>query len=148
MGHRFSGVPRSNHKDMREGNDTMVPHDVDGSGHWRGSDLPVGWRPTPRNILDSCGDSNGVRDLLTERSSTHGDPARQLIDAQKIKTTLRECGHWDALHPIMKECLESIALKISRILNGNPNTRDHWLDIAGYAQLVVDQAIDKWTPPQ
>ena len=37
-----------------------------------------------------------------------------------------------------REGLEMIAHKISRILNGDPNYDDSWVDIAGYAQLVVD----------
>jgi hypothetical protein len=32
-----------------------------------------------------------------------------------------------------------IAHKIGRILNGDPNYADSWIDIAGYAQLVADR---------
>ena len=37
------------------------------------------------------------------------------------------------------ECLEMIAHKIGRILNGDPNYGDSWRDIAGYATLVADR---------
>lgn len=29
--------------------------------------------------------------------------------------------------------------KIARILNGDPNYADSWVDIAGYAKLVADE---------
>ena len=37
------------------------------------------------------------------------------------------------------ESLDMIIHKIGRIINGNPDVVDHWLDIAGYAQLVADR---------
>ena len=37
------------------------------------------------------------------------------------------------------EALDMIIHKIGRIINGNPDVMDHWLDIAGYAQLVADR---------
>ena len=37
------------------------------------------------------------------------------------------------------ESLDMIIHKIGRIVNGNPDVVDHWLDIAGYAQLVADR---------
>jgi hypothetical protein len=38
-----------------------------------------------------------------------------------------------------RESLEMIAHKISRIVNGDANYMDSWVDIAGYAQLVIDK---------
>jgi len=37
------------------------------------------------------------------------------------------------------ESLDMILHKIGRIVNGNSDVVDHWLDIAGYAQLVADR---------
>jgi len=37
------------------------------------------------------------------------------------------------------EAMDMIIHKIGRIINGNPDVVDHWLDIAGYAQLVADR---------
>ena len=37
------------------------------------------------------------------------------------------------------ESLDMIIHKIGRIVNGNPDVVDHWLDIAGYAKLVADR---------
>ena len=37
------------------------------------------------------------------------------------------------------ESMDMIIHKIGRIINGNPDVVDHWLDIAGYAKLVADR---------
>jgi hypothetical protein len=37
------------------------------------------------------------------------------------------------------EAMDMIIHKIGRIINGNPDVVDHWLDVAGYAQLVADR---------
>ena len=37
------------------------------------------------------------------------------------------------------EALEMIVHKMARIVNGNPDKVDHWVDIAGYAKLVADR---------
>lgn len=41
--------------------------------------------------------------------------------------------------PDQIECLEMIAHKVGRILNGDPHYHDSWLDVAGYATLVADR---------
>ncbi len=43
------------------------------------------------------------------------------------------------------EALEMIVHKMCRIVNGNPDKVDHWVDIAGYATLVADrlEGIDR-----
>lgn len=43
------------------------------------------------------------------------------------------------LDPDQREALEMIAHKIARILNGDPNYADSWVDIAGYAKLIADR---------
>jgi hypothetical protein len=37
------------------------------------------------------------------------------------------------------ESIDMILHKLGRIITGNPDVVDHWLDIAGYAQLVADR---------
>lgn len=38
-----------------------------------------------------------------------------------------------------REALHMIFHKIGRIINGDPNYADSWVDIAGYAQLVANE---------
>jgi hypothetical protein len=51
---------------------------------------------------------------------------------EKIKT------NWNRLDASKKEALEMIFHKVGRILNGDPNYLDNWVDISGYAQLAAE----------
>jgi hypothetical protein len=82
-------------------------------------------------------------EILAERQKTHGSFSLHSAITQNIKDLLHRtyddgCG-WKQLDQSQKECLEMIAHKIGRILAGNPNFKDHWDDIAGYATLVSRQ---------
>jgi hypothetical protein len=44
-----------------------------------------------------------------------------------------------ALAADQQEALDMICHKIGRIVNGDPNYADSWVDIAGYATLVADR---------
>lgn len=37
----------------------------------------------------------------------------------------------------MNMAIYMIASKLARIASGNPSLKDNWVDIAGYAQLVI-----------
>ena len=77
--------------------------------------------------------------LITERQKTHGDFSDSACIAQDLKTRMVATGVWIDLTAPQREALEMIAHKIGRILAGNPNFRDHWDDIAGYAKLAADR---------
>jgi Domain of unknown function (DUF6378) len=78
-----------------------------------------------------------LNDLLRTRESTHGKWDQQAHLAQMLKATMREGRNWESLNSGQREALEQIAMKISRILLGNPGDEDHWMDIAGYATLAI-----------
>jgi Domain of unknown function (DUF6378) len=78
-----------------------------------------------------------IEDTLAERQKTHGNFESHAIISQHIKGVFWKFKYQD-LNPIQVEALDMIAHKIARILNGNPNTHDHWHDIAGYATLVAN----------
>lgn len=80
-----------------------------------------------------------VDQILQEREHTHGPFADGAAVMQKMKSKLRENPNWPDLASDQKEALEMICHKIGRIINGNPNTFDHWADIAGYATLVANR---------
>jgi hypothetical protein len=40
------------------------------------------------------------------------------------------------------ESLDMIAMKMARIMSGDPSEPDHWQDIAGYALLAIKQHED------
>lgn len=79
-----------------------------------------------------------IDQVLQERGTRYGEFAGHAVIAQDIKRQLR-VGNWRDLSPDKKEALDMIAHKIARILNGDPNYADSWVDIAGYAKLVANK---------
>lgn len=75
--------------------------------------------------------------ILLNRGGTHGPVDCQCAIAQQLKKIMRP--HHTGLDHVQIEALDMIALKISRILAGDPNFLDHWSDIAGYATLVANR---------
>ena len=82
--------------------------------------------------------------LLQEREKTHGSFAANATFAQGMRKLFRVGitdgqtlfdSHFDKMKPVHREALDMIALKLSRILSGQADFRDHWDDIAGYAKL-------------
>lgn len=79
--------------------------------------------------------------LLVERGKTHGDFTDHARITQTLKSVMKAEGS-EKLPPIMRETLDMIAHKIGRVLAGNPNHKDHWDDIAGYAKLVSQRITE------
>lgn len=77
-----------------------------------------------------------TEELLAERGKTHGDFTDTAQIIQETKDLWRMHPGWLKLSAVQRETLEMNAHKVGRILCGDPNTKDHWDDIAGYAVLV------------
>ncbi len=77
--------------------------------------------------------------VLAERESTHGDFKDTARTAQSLKYVLHDGKNWSELTMVQQEALDSIAIKIARILSGDFNHPDSWADIEGYARLVREQ---------
>jgi hypothetical protein len=56
--------------------------------------------------------------------------------SQAIKDAMKSGPNWISLTDVQAESLEMIALKIARVLSGNPDYADHWDDVIGYAKLA------------
>lgn len=81
--------------------------------------------------------------ILNERGSRYGPFTGHADVTQKIKHAMSRGVSWHKLAPDQKEALEMVAHKIGRIVNGDPNYDDSWVDIVGYVQLVVDRLHGK-----
>lgn len=79
-----------------------------------------------------------VADTLNERGKRYGNFYDHAQVTQAIKVAMSIGNKWEKLSVDKREALEMIAHKTGRILNGDPEYRDSWIDIAGYAQLVAD----------
>lgn len=88
---------------------------------------------TARPIIDS------TTALINERGRTHGEFRDHARVAQNLKLIMVQEETWLQLSNIQREALDMIAHKIGRILAGDPEFRDHWMDISGYAHLVAER---------
>jgi len=80
-----------------------------------------------------------INATLAERGSRYGQFIGHANICQYLKDAMRRLKKWDSLADDQKEALEMIQHKVARILNGDPNYADNWIDIAGYATLVADR---------
>lgn len=79
-----------------------------------------------------------VDSTLAERGTNYGEFNDFAEICQGLTLVAREQPGWDKLSNPHREALEMIIHKISRVLNGNPNYKDSWHDIQGYAKLAED----------
>jgi len=89
--------------------------------------------------MRSDGKIVSINDTLTERGKRYGLFSEHARITQALKEVMAAEKRWRTLDPDQKEALEMVAHKVGRILNGDPNYADSWVDIAGYAQLVADR---------
>lgn len=83
-----------------------------------------------------------VEAVLEERKGTHGDYKEQAPIVESIIDALRNSPNWATMPETHRVAIYLISLKLGRIGTGNFNEPDHWVDIAGYAQLVA-KGIEK-----
>jgi len=82
-----------------------------------------------------------ITEILDERGKRYGAFVGHAEISQQLKGVIAvfEANRGCDLAFDQREALEMICHKIARILNGDPNYVDSWVDIAGYAQLVADR---------
>lgn len=85
-------------------------------------------QPLVQQVQNSC-----AVPLLDQRGATHGDYRTMSTRIQQIKTIMRMGSQWIDMSEPQKEALELIATKIGRIIEGDPEFKDHWDDLGGYA---------------
>jgi len=93
--------------------------------------------PMPELIQE---DTN-IDQTLDERAKDYGRFKDSAALMQGIKRLLADHAlrHNKTFADDQWEALEMIVHKMARIVNGNPDKVDHWVDIAGYAKLVADR---------
>jgi len=82
-----------------------------------------------------------VNKVLNERGTRYGKFIGHAQITQELKQLIK--SHLNEREKVLehdqKEALDMICHKIARIINGDPNYADSWIDIAGYAKLVADR---------
>jgi len=82
-----------------------------------------------------------LNNTLAQRGKRYGLFTGHAEVTQVLKTTIAAAlsKRNKTLAPDQQEALDMICHKIGRIVNGDPDYDDSWVDIAGYAKLVVDR---------
>lgn len=80
-----------------------------------------------------------LENTLKERGAQYGTLMENGLISQLLKEVMHNAKQWGKLDPDQKEAFDMIASKISRLLTGNPNHVDGYVDIAGYATLVANR---------
>lgn len=89
-----------------------------------------------------------VQETLAERGKRYGDFRDHAGICQALKRVMKRADGWGRLNDAQMQALETIADKIARILNGDPNYGDNWHDIQGYAKLVEDTLVATPSDPK
>lgn len=80
-----------------------------------------------------------VDQILQERGQRYASFETVATTAQALKKVLHMNDNWFHLNYDQREALDMICHKMARIMNGDPNYPDNWIDIAGYATLVANR---------
>lgn len=85
------------------------------------------------------GEQEGIRATLQERGKRYGRFIDNATLSQDLKCIVAGHSRWHLLDNDMKEAIEIIFQKVSRIITGDAEYIDNWTDISGYATLIEDQ---------
>ena len=77
--------------------------------------------------------------VLSARRDKYGPFINNATISQELKEILHKSTNWEAMPPDMKEALHMIVHKISRIVEGDFEYDDSWIDISGYSTRVVER---------
>lgn len=97
--------------------------------------------PMPDPRMPDFAFKDNVDKTLDARALNYGTFKDGAALMQSIKRTMaaHAATHGKTFADDQWEALEMIVHKIGRIVNGNPDVTDHWVDIAGYATLIADR---------
>ena len=86
-------------------------------------------------------ESVSVDKTLDARAEMYGKfkDGAALMQSIKRELSAHAAKHNKTFADDQWEALEMIVHKIGRIVNGDPDVTDHWVDIAGYATLIADR---------
>lgn len=92
-------------------------------------------------VVEGAKSPQEIDAILNARGSNYGS----FLGLSQVTQRLKGVAHQFAgqnnktFDADQAEALDMIFTKLGRILNGDPNHVDSWVDIAGYAQLVADR---------
>ena len=94
---------------------------------------------TPVSEPEESKTSSATGRLTDTRKQSHGKIQDVGEVSQKFKAITHAAKNWETMSDSQREALDLIVHKIARILVGDPDFKDHWDDIAGYASIANGQ---------
>lgn len=80
-----------------------------------------------------------IEEVLNQRQTTYGSFTKNAETAQMLKYFVKQGDNYNDMSVVQREALDMILHKIARIVNGDPNYIDNWIDLCGYSQLVIEE---------
>ncbi len=80
-----------------------------------------------------------IQETIIERTNTHGEFKDQASIIWRTLAIWERSPNWVKLPPFMKEAMHMTLHKYGRVMVGDFEFVDHWHDVVGYNQLVVDR---------
>ena len=80
-----------------------------------------------------------IEEVLEKRQTTYGSFTKNAEVSQMLKYFMTQGTNYKQMPVAHREALEMIVHKIARIVNGDFNYIDNWIDICGYSQLVIEE---------
>lgn len=120
----------------------------------------------PADLAQTVTPVDAVKSILNQRGERYGDFTNHAQIAQDLQDVLRgkltsivEDGTaaelnvfasfgWRNLSKVQRQALTVICAKLARIISGDPNYDDNWIDIQGYARLVQERLPQSGTSPE
>lgn len=100
----------------------------------------------PISLNDQYAEIETVRQTLNQRQSQYGSFEDVAMITEQMVDIMRK-GYYENLAYNQKMALYMICSKMARIVNGNPNHKDSWHDIAGYATLIDNELVSEKDMP-
>ena len=80
-----------------------------------------------------------IDEVLNERASRYGTFKDHSFISQSLQEVLWESPNWQEMPLDSRQALVVICDKMARMLNGDPEYDDNWVDIIGYSTLVLNR---------
>ena len=98
------------------------------------------------SLNDQYAEIETVRQTLNQRQEQYGSFEDVAMITEQMVDVMRK-GYYENLAYNQKMALYMICSKMARIVNGNPNHKDSWHDIAGYATLIDNELVSEKDMP-
>ena len=99
-----------------------------------------------QSLNDQYAEIETVRQTLNQRQEQYGSFEDVAMITEQMVDVMRK-GYYENLAYNQKMALYMICSKMARIVNGNPNHKDSWHDIAGYATLIDNELVSEKDMP-